>query len=50
MNDRGNDELEVPGGSDSSMALVVAAWVVVAIPLLYGVWQAILKALQLFGG
>lgn len=34
----------------TSPALVALAWLVVAIPLAYGLWQTLVKAGQLLGG
>ncbi len=34
----------------TSPVLVALAWLVVATPLAYGLWQTILKAAKLFGG
>jgi hypothetical protein len=34
----------------TSTLLVVLAWLVVAIPLAYGLWQTLIKAAQLLGG
>ena len=42
----GSDAADRP----TSPALIVLAWLVVAIPLLYGLWQTLVKAGQLLGG
>ena len=34
----------------TSPVLVVLAWLIVAIPLAYGLWQTLVKAGQLLGG
>ncbi len=31
-------------------AVVVVAWLVVGLPLSYGLWQTLIKAFQLLGG
>jgi len=33
----------------TSTMLVVLAWLIVAIPLAYGLWQTLIKAFQLLG-
>ena len=33
----------------TSLLLVVLAWLIVAIPLAYGLWQTVVKAFQLLG-
>ncbi len=33
----------------TSTILVVLAWLIVAIPLAYGLWQTVVKAFQLLG-
>ncbi|NHN56979.1 hypothetical protein G9U51_14500 [Calidifontibacter sp. DB0510] len=48
MTERNPDPVTAP--STTSPALIALAWIVVAIPLLYGLWQAILKAAKLFTG
>lgn len=35
--------------STTSPLLVVLAWVLVGVPLAYGLWQTLVKAAQLFG-
>jgi hypothetical protein len=30
--------------------LIVLAWLIVAVPLAYGLWQTLVKAFQLLGG
>ena len=42
------------GGGDAdtrptSMLLVVLAWLIVGVPLAYGLWQTLVKAFQLLG-
>lgn len=37
-----------PVGSQGSWAAVAVAWVLVAVPLLWGVWNTLLKAAALF--
>jgi hypothetical protein len=32
------------------LLLVVLAWLIVAVPLAYGLWQTLVKAFQLLGG
>lgn len=43
-----------PPGSDAptttSPALVAVAWLLVGVPLLYGLWQTLVKASALFTG
>ena len=34
----------------TSVLLVVLAWLVVVVPLAYGLWQTLVKAAQLLGG
>lgn len=34
----------------TSLLLVVLAWLIVVIPLAYGLWQTLIKAGQLLGG
>jgi len=34
----------------TSPALIALAWLIVAIPLAYGLWQTLVKAGQLLGG
>lgn len=34
----------------SSALLIVLAWLIVVIPLAYGLWQTLVKAGQLLGG
>jgi hypothetical protein len=34
----------------TSPLTIALAWAIVAIPLLYGLWQTLLKAFQLLGG
>lgn len=36
--------------ASTSPAVVTLAWLVVATPLAYGLWQTVLKAAKLFGG
>ena len=38
------------GDRPTGTLLVVLAWLIVAVPLAYGLWQTILKAAKLFGG
>jgi hypothetical protein len=33
----------------TSLLLIVLAWLIVAIPLAYGLWQTLVKAFQLLG-
>ena len=35
--------------SPTSMLLVVLAWLLVGVPLAYGLWQTLVKAAQLLG-
>lgn len=37
------------GGSTTSPLVVAAAWALVGVPLLYGLWQTLVKASQLLG-
>jgi hypothetical protein len=37
-------------GRPTSVLLVALAWLIVAIPLAYGLWQTLVKAGQLLGG
>jgi hypothetical protein len=37
-----------PGGSDGQWRLVVVSWALVGIPLLWGVWNTLVKASALF--
>ena len=46
INETGQDGDATP----TSPALVALAWLIVAIPLAYGLWQTLLKAGQLLGG
>lgn len=40
---------QVPGQhASTSPLMVVLAWALVAMPLLYGLWQAVIKASKLF--
>jgi MFS family permease len=39
-----------PAGAESSTALLVVAWLVVGLPLLYGLYQTLTKVAPLFGG
>ncbi|MCW2867717.1 MAG: hypothetical protein JWR20_1905 [Marmoricola sp.] len=34
----------------SSPALIALAWLIVLVPLAYGLWQTLVKAAQLLGG
>ena len=34
----------------TSLPLVVLAWLIVAVPLAYGLWETLIKAGQLLGG
>ncbi len=36
--------------SSSSALLITLAWLIVVIPLAYGLWQTLVKAGQLLGG
>ena len=36
--------------STSPAALIALAWLIVLIPLAYGLWQTLVKAAQLLGG
>lgn len=38
------------GDSPTSTLLVVLAWLIVAVPLAYGLWQTLVKAAQLLTG
>lgn len=48
------DETPTPPGSDTptttSPALVAVVWLLVGVPLLYGLWQTLVKASALFTG
>lgn len=35
--------------STTNPLMIVAAWVLVGVPLAYGLWQTLVKAAQLFG-
>jgi hypothetical protein len=45
-----SDETTRAADTPTSPLLVVLAWLVVAIPLAYGLWQTLVKAGQLLGG
>jgi hypothetical protein len=38
------------GDQPTATLLVVLAWLIVAVPLAYGLWQTLVKAFQLLGG
>jgi hypothetical protein len=42
------DEQELGSERPGSWALVAVAWLLVGVPLLWGVWQTVRKAAQLF--
>ena len=48
----GDDKTRTPGmkdpGISASLAIRVAAWALVGIPLAWGVWQVLQKSLDLF--
>jgi hypothetical protein len=46
MSNEHTDAAEQP----TSVLLVVLAWLIVAVPLAYGLWQTLVKAFQLLGG
>jgi len=41
---------ETTAATPTSPVLVALAWLIVAIPLAYGLWQTLVKAGQLLGG
>lgn len=44
-----HDEREAPRGTGTPLIVrLVAAWCLVGIPLAWGVWQVVLKSLDLF--
>jgi hypothetical protein len=43
-----NEDEQSPEGRPSQWGLVVLAWVLVGVPLLWGVWNTLLKAVALF--
>jgi hypothetical protein len=45
-----SDDSTRRGQSPTSPLLVVLAWLIVAIPLAYGLWQTLIKAGQLLSG
>ncbi len=46
IRDSGSDEV---AARPTSTLLVVLAWLIVGIPLTYGLWQTVVKAFQLLG-
>ncbi len=44
------DDTTTRDDQPTSPVLVALAWLLVAIPLLYGLWQTLVKAGQLLGG
>jgi hypothetical protein len=48
MERRVNKDEGSPGGREDQWGLVVFAWVLVGVPLLWGVWNTLLKAAALF--
>jgi hypothetical protein len=48
MERRVNEDERSPEGRGGQWALVVLAWALVGVPLLWGVWNTLLKAAALF--
>jgi hypothetical protein len=44
------DETTRAGENPTSPVLVALAWLIVLVPLAYGLWQTLVKAGQLLGG
>lgn len=47
---RPNPGAEPAGSPESSRGRLVLSWLVVGVPLAYGVWQTLVKASKLFTG
>jgi hypothetical protein len=41
-------DLRQPGSANRSWGVVIVAWLLVSVPLIWGVWQTIKKASALF--
>jgi hypothetical protein len=50
MSDTTNRGTDPAQTDPTSLLLVALAWLIVAIPLAYGLWQTLVKAGQLLGG
>jgi hypothetical protein len=45
-----NTDRTAAADQPTALLLVVLAWLIVAVPLAYGLWQTLVKAGQLLGG